>query len=34
LEKGSVDKDKYGFLEKENGVYYFRLNVKIGLTKK
>ncbi|MCG4736747.1 HpaII family restriction endonuclease, partial [Bacteroides intestinalis] len=34
FEKGSVDKDKYGFLEKENGVYYFRLNVKIGLTKK
>ncbi|WP_291529930.1 HpaII family restriction endonuclease [Bacteroides sp. UBA939] len=34
FEKGPVDKDKYGFLEKENGVYYFRLNVKIGLTKK
>lgn len=34
LEKGSIDKDKYGFLEKENGVYYFKLNVKIGLTKK
>lgn len=34
LEKGPVDKDKYGFLEKENGVYYFKLNVKIGLTKK
>lgn len=34
LEKGSVDKDKYGFLEKENGVYYFKLNVKVGLTKK
>ena len=34
LEKGSVDKDKYGFLEKENGVYYFRLNVKIGLIKR
>lgn len=34
FEKGSVDKDKYGFLEKENGVYYFKLNVKIGLTKK
>lgn len=34
FEKGSVDKDKYGLLEKENGVYYFRLNVKIGLTKK
>lgn len=34
LEKGSVEKDKYGFLEKENGVCYFKLNVKIGLTKK
>ena len=34
LEKGPADKDKYGFLEKENGVYYFKLNVKIGLTKK
>lgn len=34
LEKGSVDKDKYGFLEKENGVYYFKLNAKIGLLKR
>ena len=34
LEKGSVDKDKYGFLERENGVYYFKLNVKIGLVKR
>lgn len=34
LEKGSVDKDKYGFLEKENGVYYFKLNAKIGLIKR
>ncbi len=34
LEKGSVDKDKYGFLEKENGTYYFKLNVKIGLVKR
>ena len=34
LEKGPVEKDKYGFLEKENGVYYFKLNVKIGLTKR
>lgn len=33
-EKGSVDKDKYGFLERENGVYYFKLNVKIGLVKR
>lgn len=34
LEKGSLDKDKYGFLEKENGVYYFKLNAKIGLIKR
>ena len=34
LEKGFVDKDKYGFLERENGVYYFKLNVKIGLVKR
>lgn len=34
LEKGSVDKDKYGFLERENGVYYFKLNAKIGLVKR
>lgn len=34
LEKGSVDKDKYGFLERENGIYYFKLNVKIGLIKR
>ncbi|WP_294539657.1 HpaII family restriction endonuclease [uncultured Bacteroides sp.] len=34
FEKGSVDKDKYGFLEKENGVYYFKLNAKIGLVKR
>lgn len=34
LEKGSVEKDKYGFLERENGVWYFKLNVKIGLLKR
>lgn len=34
LEKSSVDKDKYGFLERENGIYYFKLNVKIGLVKR
>ena len=34
FEKSSVDKDKYGFLERENGVYYFKLNVKIGLVKR
>ena len=34
LEKGSLDKDKYGFLERENGTYYFKLNAKIGITKR
>lgn len=34
FEKGPVDKDKYGFLERENGAYYFKLNVKIGLVKR
>lgn len=34
LEKGSLDKDKYGYLEKENGAYYFKLNAKIGLVKR
>ena len=34
FEKGSLEKDKYGFLERENGVYYFKLNAKIGFTKR
>jgi type II restriction enzyme len=34
LEKGPTAKDKYGYLEKENGVYYFKLNLKIGLAKR
>lgn len=34
LEKGSTEKDKYGFLERENGVYYLKLNLKIGLLKR
>lgn len=34
FEKGALEKDKYGFLERENGVYYFKLNAKIGLTKR
>lgn len=32
--KGALEKDKYGFLERENGVYYFKLNAKIGLVKR
>lgn len=34
FEKGAVDKDKYGFLERENGVYFFKLNAKIGFLKR
>lgn len=34
FEKGPLEKDKYGFLERENGVYYFKLNAKIGLLKR
>ncbi|MBQ8225329.1 MAG: HpaII family restriction endonuclease [Bacteroides sp.] len=34
FERGPVEKDKYGFLERENGTYYFKLNVKIGLVKR
>jgi len=34
LEKGSTEKDKYGYLEKENGAVYFKLNLKIGFTKR
>lgn len=34
FEKGSLEKDKYGFLERENGTYYFKLNAKIGLVKR
>ena len=29
-----MEKDKYGELERENNVYYFKLNLKIGLTKR
>lgn len=34
FEKGPLEKDKYGYLERENGVYYFKLNLKIGLLKR
>ena len=34
LERGSTEKDKYVFLERENGVYYLKLNLKIGLLKR
>ena len=34
LERASTEKDKYGYLERENGAYYFKLNLKIGLLKR
>lgn len=34
LEKTSLEKDKYGSLERENGTYYFKLNLKVGFTKR
>ncbi len=34
FEKGDTEKDHYGFVERENGVYYFKLNAKIGLVKR
>ena len=32
--KGALEKDKYGYLERENGAYYFKLNAKIGFVKR
>ncbi len=34
FERASTEKDKYGYLERENGAYYFKLNLKIGLLKR
>ncbi|MBQ5478126.1 MAG: HpaII family restriction endonuclease, partial [Bacteroidaceae bacterium] len=34
LERGSTEKDKYGYLERENGKYYLKLNLKIGIQKR
>lgn len=34
FEKGATEKDKYGFLERENGNYFFKLNAKIGYAKR
>ena len=34
LEKGSPEKDKYGYLERENRQYYLKLNLKIGFVKR
>lgn len=32
--KGAIDKDKYGYLDREHGTYYFRLNTKLALVKR
>lgn len=34
FEKGATEKDKYGYLERENGVYYLKLNAKMSITKR
>ena len=34
LEKSNPEKDKYGELERENRVYYLKLNLKIGFVKR
>lgn len=34
LEKGHPEKDKYGYLERENRAYYLKLNLKIGFVKR
>ncbi|MBQ8594184.1 MAG: HpaII family restriction endonuclease [Bacteroidaceae bacterium] len=34
LEKGPLEKDKYGYLERENNLFYFKLNLKIGFIKR
>lgn len=34
FEKASTEKDKYGFIERENGQHYFKLNLKIGFLKR
>ncbi|MCM1109127.1 MAG: HpaII family restriction endonuclease [Clostridium sp.] len=34
LEKSSPEKDKYGYLERENRLYYLKLNLKIGFVRK
>lgn len=34
LEKGSTKKDKYGYVERENGTYHMKLNLKVGLQRR
>lgn len=32
--KGNLQKDHYGYLERENGLYYFKLNFKVAFVKR
>lgn len=32
--KGNIQKDHYGYLERENGLYYFKLNFKVAFIKR
>ena len=32
LERGPVARDKYGMVERENGIPYMKLNLKVGIT--
>lgn len=34
LETGSPDADKYGLLERENGAYFLKLNLRVGFSKR
>ncbi len=34
LERSAPDKDKYGYLERENGAYYLKLNLKVGFLRR
>ena len=34
FERSSTEKDKYGYLERENNIFYFKLNLKIGFVKR
>ena len=34
LEKGHPEKDKYGYLERENRAYHLKLNLKISFVKR
>lgn len=34
LERGILERDKHGSLDRDHGEYFFRLNIQVGLTKK